>query len=138
MADPTRPSQATNDPVVAELKRLADAGFKATPTLLGDKQGYPKALTPAQNTELWVRAGTLLKGKLDSLIQTPQYAAMDDEQKKKAIDMFTDKAKVIARAEMVVSLTNGMTGDQLKNELSRLKAGGLLTKEVFNQYAQIR
>jgi hypothetical protein len=138
MADPTRPSTASNDSVVTELRRLSEAGFQSTPTLLGDKEGYPDALTPEQNTELWKRAGTLLKGKLDRLIVAPQYAEMDDEQKQKAIDQFTDKAKVVARAEMVAQLTLGMNGEELKKELSRLKAGGLLTKEVLSKYAEIR
>lgn len=138
MADPTRPTVAKHDPVVSELKRLADAGFQATPTQVGDKNGYLKALTPEQNTQLWVRSGELLKGKLDKLIQTPQYQAMDDEQRKKAIDMFTDKAKLIARAEMVLAVTTGLQGQALKDKLSKLKAGGLMTKEVFNQYVAIR
>lgn len=138
MADPTRPSTVSNDPVVLELRRLTDAGFQSTPTLLGDKNGFPKALTPEQNTELWKRVGELLKGKLDSLIQTTQYKQMDDEQKQKTIQQFTDKAKVNARAEMVVSLALGLSGAELKAELSKLKAGGLLTKEVLNKYAEIR
>lgn len=138
MADPTRPTVAKHEPVVSELKRLADAGFQATPTQVGDKNGYPKALTPEENTQLWIRSGELLKDKLDKLIQTPQYKAMDDEQRKKAIDMFTDKAKLIARAEMVLAVTTGLQGQALKDKLSKLKTGGLMTKEVFNQYVAIR
>ena len=137
MIDPTRPSDAVSDPVVSEIRRLSDVGFQSTPTLLGDKNGF-KSLTPEQNTELWKRAGQLLKGKLDNLIQSPQYKKMDDEQKSKTIQDFSDKAKVIARAETVVQLTLGKTGDALKSELSRLKTGGLMTKEVFNKYIEIR
>lgn len=138
MLDPTRPTTAkTADPVVDELRRLWDAGFKATPTQLGDKNGYP-ALTPAQNTQLWETAGKLAKSKLNSLIQVPQYTEADDEGKQKLIQQITDRAKLVARADMVLQLTQGMTGDTLKQELSRLKAGKFLSQEVFNQYLQLR
>ena len=70
--------------------------------------------------------------------KTPDYAQMDDEQKQKIIGQFTDKSKINARAELVASLTLNLAGQELKAELSRLKAGGLLTKEVFNKYAEIR
>ena len=124
--------------MIKELRRLSDAGFQATPTLLGDKEGFPKALSPEQNTQLWIRAGQLLKGKLDKLILTPEYAKMDDEQKKKIIEQFTDKTKLIARAEMVASLTINKYGAELKSILKHLKEGGLLTKDVFNKYAEIQ
>ncbi len=139
MADPSRPTDAvTDDAVVTELRRLSDAGFQSTPTQVGDKEGYPDILTPEQNTELFRRSGELLKVKLDKLVQSPQYAKMDDEQKSKTIGQFADKVKVIARAEAAVTLTDGLTGEELKSELSRLKAGGLLTKQVFAKYVEIR
>lgn len=137
MLDPTRPSTAKSDPVVSELKRLSAAGYKATPTQLGDKNGFG-SLTPEQNTQLWERSGTLLKGKLDKLIALPEYQKADDEKKYKIFLDFADKAKLQARVEMLLEVTQGLDGDALKAELSRQKAGGLMTKEVFDQFAQIR
>lgn len=139
MADPTRPASTeyANDPVVMELRRLSDAGTPATPTQLGNKKGY-SALTPAQNTDLWVRSGTLLKDKLDALIQMPEYQKLSDEQKAKLIQNFTDKAKTVARTEVVLHLTQGLQGDALKNELAKLKQSGLLTRDVFDQWVELR
>ena len=39
---------------------------------------------------------------------------------------------------MVMKLTEGLEGAALKSKLSELKNGGLLTKGVFNIYAQMR
>lgn len=137
MADPTRPQGATATPVISELRRLTDAGFAVSPTLLGDKNGY-KGLTTEENTELWKTAGQIINDKLDALFKSDQYQQMDDEQKGKAVEQFVDKAKVNARAAMAIQLTDGLEGDQLKNRLSELKKAGLLTNEVFNQYLKLR
>lgn len=137
LADPTRPSEAIATPLIQEFRRLSDAGFPASPTLLGDKNGYD-VLTQAQNTQLWKRAGDITKEKLTNLIASPEYAKLDDEQKAKLINNFVDKAKVNARAEMVIALTDGLSGDALTKELATLKAGGLLTKEVYAKYQDFR
>ena len=137
MIDPTRPTNETTTPVVAELRRLHDAGFSVTPTLLGDKKGYD-VLSPQQNTELWTRTGEFINVKLSNLFYSEQYKKLDDEQKAKIVDKFVDKSKVVARAEMILSLTGGLEGDALKSELSRLKKGKLLTQEVFKLYMKIR
>jgi len=51
MLDPTRPQGIKSAPVVDELKRLWDLGYRVTPTQLGDKKGF-KTLTQEQNTKL--------------------------------------------------------------------------------------
>lgn len=137
MLDPTRPGIAKSTPVTDELKRLAEAGYQATPTQVGNKNGY-KSLTPEQNTELWQKSGQILEAKLTNLFQTSQYKQLDDEGKKKVIDQFTQKAKDAARAAIVVEATRGMTGAALKKELSALKEDGVLTKAVFELYVDIR
>lgn len=137
MLDPTRPSIASNDPVVTELRRLAEVGYKITPTQLGDKNGYP-VLTESQNTKLWEDSGSLLKSKLDRLIAAPEYQNASDEEKSNLIEDFTTKTKVIARASMVLELTHGLSGQALKDALAKLKAGKLLTQDVFKKYLELR
>lgn len=137
MLDPTRPSEVSDDPVVLELRRLWDAGEKVSPTQLGDKAGF-KVLTPEQNTALWTRAGELTKGKLNGLIQMEQYQSAADDQKADAIEKIVAAAKLLSRAEATLQLTEGLSGDGLKDELARLKEGGLLTRDVYNRWLEIR
>jgi len=137
MADPTRPSKEIQTPLVWEFRRLWNNGYKVSPTLLGDKNGY-KVLTPEQNTELWERAGEIAEKKLSNLIKSEKYLKLDDEQKAKIIDDFVDKSKLYARVEMVLKLTEGLEGKPLIEKLKELKAGALLTKQVFEEYQKLR
>lgn len=137
LADPTRPSKAKESPVVDELRRLFNAGFKVSPTLLGDKKGY-SSLTPQQNTELWKRAGEITNDKLNSLFSKSEYQALDDEKKGKVVDQIVDKSKVSARAEAVLKATQGLQGEQLKSKLQELKKSGLMSQEVFNLWQKVR
>ena len=137
LADPTRPSKEIQSPLIWELRRLWNNGYKVSPTLLGDKNGY-KVLTPEQNTELWKRAGEIAEQKLSNLIKSEKYQKLDDEQKAKTIEDFVEKSKLYARVEMVLKLTEGLEGDALIQKLKELKAGGLLTKQVFEEYQKLR
>ena len=137
MLDPTRPSPERVTPVITELRRLFDAGQESSPTLLGDKKGFP-VLSQEENTELWKRAGEIIDGKLGNLFSKEAYLKLSDEEKGKTVNSFVEKSKVIARAEMVIKLTEGLTGDALKQKLSELKTGGLMTREVYSKYLELR
>ncbi len=137
MADPTRPQTAITTPVIRELRRLTDAGFPVSPTLLGNKNGYD-GLTPKQNTDLWRKAGEITDTKLSSLFGKEKYQNLSDEEKGKAVDDVVHKSQVNARAAMVLDLIQGLTGEKLKAKLSELKKGGLMTKEVYDQVAKMR
>lgn len=137
LIDPTRPSPQTDTPITQELRRLMDAGERVSPTALGDRKGF-KALTQSQNTELWKRAGQITNDKLESLFSKPEYQELPDDQKGKIVDDVVSKSKVVARAEKALELTEGLSGEALKKRLSELKEGGLLTREVFNLYGQLR
>lgn len=137
MLDPTRPATATNDDATKELKRLWDAGFKVTPTQLGNKSGYA-GLTPDQNTELWQQTGTLIHEKMLKLFALPEYQKMDDEEKGNTITKLVGHFNTLSRAQMIQTLTTDLHGDELKARLSELKTGGLLTQTVFKEYLQLR
>jgi len=137
MLDPTRPSPNVSSSVTKELRRLTDAGYKVSPTLLGDRKGYD-VLTQEQNTELWVMAGSITNEKLTNLFALKQYASMNKEDKTKTIESVVNLAKVNARAGMVLKLTEGLQGAELIAKLSELKTGGLVTEEVLNKYKELR
>jgi chromatin segregation and condensation protein Rec8/ScpA/Scc1 (kleisin family) len=137
MINPLRPSPAQTSPVIEELRRLMDAGFSISPTLLGDKEGY-KILTQEQNTDLWKRSGDITNQKLQSLFNQPEYQKLKDDVKAKTIESFVEKSKLIARTEKVLELTEGLTGQELLMKLSELKKDGLMTREVYNAYQKLR
>lgn len=137
MADPTRPSPTQDTPVIQEIRRLWDAGQKVSPSLLGDKSGY-SVLTPQENTNLWKRAGEITNAKLNSLFKLEQYKSLSDEEKGKVVDNIVGKSQIAARVGMVIKLTEGLTGDALKTKLSELKRSGLMTKEVYSQFLELR
>jgi hypothetical protein len=137
MADPTRPSPQQSSPVTSELRRLWDKGVKVSPTALGDKAGY-KGLTPQQNTEIWKKAGEIVSSKLTNLFNSEEYQKLDDEKKGKIVDNFVSKSNTVARVGMVIELTQGLKGEELKKKLSELKATGLMTQDVFNAYLELR
>ncbi len=137
LIDPTRPQKDISTPVTKELRRLTDAGFEVSPTLLGDKKGF-EALTPKENTELWKRTGEILNGKLEGLFGREEYQELDSEGRAKIVENFINKIKLISRAEMAIQLTEGLEGDELKSKLKDLIKGGLLTKEVFKKYEELR
>jgi hypothetical protein len=136
MIDPSRPSIVLSSPVVSELRRLKDAGYDVSPTLLGDKEGY-KSLTPEQNTALWQKAGELLNNKLQGLVQLRQYQELSDKEKDALVRAFVDKAFMIAKVSAVLDLTAGKSPEEVKAILGKLK-GDLLTKEVLTEYLKMK
>ena len=137
MADPTRPSPEKSSLVTQELRRLWDLGFQVSPTLLGDKGGY-EGLAPKENTELWKRSGEILNEKLTNLFINETYKKLAEDEKAKTIESFVKKAKIIARVEMVMKQTQGLEGETLKMKLSELKQSGLMTREVFKKFMELR
>ena len=137
MIDPTRPTKETVTPVVAELRRLTSEGYAVSPTLLGDKKGYD-SLTSEQNTDLWKRAGQIINSKLTNLFASDLYFNLDNEMKGKKVDDFVKKSKTAARAEKVLELTEGLEGEELNAKLSELKASKLMTRDVYNEYLEMR
>lgn len=137
MLDPTRPYPVKTSPVIAEIRRLTDAGYEVSPTLLGDKKGFSN-LSQKENTQLWKRSGDISREKLESLFNTEQYKNSPKDKKAKLIELIVDKSKTNARAELVIELTDGLSGDELKKKLAEMKAGGLLTRDVLKKYQELR
>lgn len=132
MIDPTRPSKIKDSPIVNELRRLWNEGYKVTPTQLGDRKGF-KALTSEQNTKLWKVTGSFIEQKLNILLSLPEYQTLPDDKKAKLIDQIIDKSKTMTRVAMVKRLIQGLSGDELIIKFRTLKEGGLLTREILEQ-----
>lgn len=138
MADATRSSDVKpSDNVTKELRRLMDAGYPATPTQVGPRDGY-KTLTPSQNTQLLKISGNLEKTRLAKLMQSEAYKKADDELREKAIQREVDRAKVEARARVIYDAVSGLSKEQRIQRLKEMKDEKLLTKQVFSAYQSIK
>ena len=137
LIDPSRPTTDIETPVTRELRRLFDMGYNATPTQLGDKEGY-ESLTPEQNTMLWQDTGKLLNQKLTALFNTDRYADMPDDKKSDIVKDFVQKSNDISRANIILETTQDLKGEDLKAKLSQYKEDGLMTRAVFNLYMRLR
>jgi PAS domain-containing protein len=58
--------------------------------------------------------------------------------KKDQFEDFTQKSKDVARAEMVIEKTQGLSGDGLVKALAEYKKSGLLTSDVYSWYKKLR
>lgn len=132
MFDPTRPSTDTATPVTQEMKRL-----DVSPTMLGDKKGY-RALSQEENTKLWKLTGSIINDKVTTLLTRETYQKLSDEDKGKVITKIVDMAKTNARVAVVMKQTQGLSGDELKAMLRKLKETGLLTTEIFKKWSELR
>jgi len=140
MADPTRPGNASaeeGDVVVAELRRLADAGYQATPTQVGEKAGYP-SLTPEQNTMVLEMTGRYAKNAIRSIMDLPAYDTMDNEQRMKTIENVVDNAKVEGRARALVRILAGLRGKDLEDKIKQLRQDKMITNQVYGYYQSLK
>jgi hypothetical protein len=137
LADPTRPSTEIKEPITQEIRRLIDAGERISVSQLGDKKGY-KILTQKQNTELWQRCGQIAYDKISALMSISAYERVSDDVKAKKINEIFDKAKLVARVEKLIEITQGLQGEELREKLSEAKKDGLLNREVYNIYLRLR
>uniref|UniRef100_A0A6M3KHT8 Putative structural protein n=1 Tax=viral metagenome TaxID=1070528 RepID=A0A6M3KHT8_9ZZZZ len=136
MIDPSRPSKIKSTEVIEELKRLGDTEYIATPAEFANEKSYD-VLSGEQKTTIQERAGTILEGKLNNLFADPEYKKLEDEEKKKIINNFTDSARLVARAEAMQEMTQGLRGAELDSKIAELKQQGFLTKGVFDKWKDI-
>jgi len=139
MINPLRPSKDTETPVTKELRRLFEAGYKVSPTLLGNKNGYD-SLSPGENTVLWKRTGQRVNNGLSALYQLPVYENASDEEKSKAVERIVNDAKLITRAEVVITLLDGLQGEELRKTVISLSDGpnALLNNSVWKEVQKFR
>jgi len=130
LADPSRPSPESKDAVVKELRRLWDAGYKVSPSLLGDKRGY-SVLTPDENTALWKRAGLLIYNTVNTLLKDPGYQGLADDVKADIVETIVDESQKVAKAEAVNREIAGLSGKKLVAKIQELKKEGLATNDII-------
>lgn len=99
--------QATGDAVTSELGRLNSAGFPATPVKLSSSQtlhGVKTKLTPAQLDQVNQTMGPQVKDAINTLMQTPKYQALTDEEK--AAEIGKTVAKIHAGVRSTFNTAN--------------------------------
>ncbi len=99
--------QATGDAVTSELGRLNAAGFPATPVKLSSSQtlhGVKTKLTPAQLDQVNQTMGPQVKDAINTLMQTPKYQALTDEEK--AAEIGKTVAKIHAGVRSTFNTAN--------------------------------
>lgn len=143
MIDPTRPTRIKSNELIDELRRLFDAGMPATPTRFADDRAAAEVLTQEQRTWLMERAGMILEEKLTNLIADPKYQKAPDELKMETIKQFTNRARLIAKVEMLNELVQDLEGrftgevdSEFGRKISELKKSGWLTEQMFNEWQE--
>lgn len=96
--------------VVNELSRLSQTGNDATPSKLTPNQTILKQkvkLTFEQLNQLEKGVGEALKPRLESLVTSPNYQQLDDEQKAQAIDKIVQETRKQYKNLNASSITSG-------------------------------
>lgn len=140
MFDATRPGVPMadkSDPVVREIRRLADRGYQVTPTQLGPLRGY-ESLTPEENTFLWEISGRYAKNAIQQIISNNTYDRMDDEQRAKVINNAIQDVKVEARARALLKFTRGLSQGDINEKIAKLKDEGMVTNDVLGMYQYLK
>ena len=113
LADPTRPSNTTQTFITKELRRLWDAGYKVSPSLVGGRKGYEK-LTPEENTELRKNVGSMINDKLYNHMNSSRYDNISDEVKAKYIDAVSRRARLQAKVKFLRDKFGSPTKQRMK------------------------
>lgn len=101
-----------SNPVVNELGRLNNTGNNSTPGKLGKSQtinGVKMTLTPKQLDVLESQAGPQTTTALAQLFQTPEYQALSDEDKSKAIDSVVSSVRKQVRGNINLNAPASLT-----------------------------
>ena len=126
MIDPTRPSKEQDTPVIKELRRLMDAGYPVTPSLLGGKKGY-STLTPEDNTNLLKTAGQLIDVVLQERIKQEDYINEPDVFKADEIKRLTRFAHDRIKTKVAIEKLMTLPKDQWAKTLVAMQEDGLIS-----------
>lgn len=97
---------AKKDPVIDELRRLMNTENPATPTKLNDIQsafGTKFSLTKEQLDSLEQKAGSDVREKLATLMQSPLYQQTTDEEKAKVINNLVSDTRTNTKNGVLLS-----------------------------------
>lgn len=89
--DPFNTSTAKTSPVIDELSKLSKSGQNATPTGIDANttiSGVKVSLTPNQHNEINTLVGKATNDGFGTFMNTPEYKAMNDEQRKKVLESY--------------------------------------------------
>jgi len=115
-ADPLRPSLDTgkNNPVIKEVARLhnvdpnnADLQVTPTPPTSINIEGKTIKLSADQKYELQNKVGSAVQKKWGTLIKTPEYKALDDAGKAKALSNLRSDVTTLTERQYVIDKNLG-------------------------------
>lgn len=109
IANPISSSTEATDPVRLEAGRLGWAPPKQIEQITSNKHKH--VLDADQRQELAQVVGTLIRKEASQLIRRKGWAALDDDQKRQALDKIATKTRGRARLAYLPFLTNGNRRD---------------------------
>lgn len=98
--DPFKSSQSKTDPLSAEMRRLQSANLGISPPDVKEKMafdGLDTQLTPEQVSVLKANTGKTVQKAWNDAINTDEYKALSDEEKKKALTNLSEDINAVEK-----------------------------------------
>ena len=114
--NPLKPSKVRGNEIVAEIRRLKDAGLGTVPTESNKNVFGKTPLTTKELNDLNATIGKKVGDSWTSLINSPNYKALPDEDKKKVLDTVKKDHAAIAKAEWAAK--NNKISDEWQPKLT--------------------
>jgi hypothetical protein len=121
MIDIFNSTPAKSAPVIDELRRLDTAGFSITPSKIDPVQtigGGKVTFTPQVQNQLETKSGQVVKDAWTELLKSPQYQALDDEQKSKVMQSMLEDVRTVEKIR--VAAQNGLAPEQVAMAITKL------------------
>lgn len=110
IVDPFKSSTAKDTPVTIEMRRLQDAKSGVNPPTIDKKtkfDGVETELTPEQMTTLVKNTGQQVQKAWNATIATPEYQALSDEDKAKALSNIASDYAAVERRKFAATNSLG-------------------------------
>lgn len=114
--NPFKPSKVRGNEIIAEVRRLKDAGLGTVPTESNKNVFGKTPLTPKELNDLNATIGKKVGDSWTNLINSPNYKALPDEDKKKVLDTVKKDHAAIAKAEWAAK--NNKISDEWQPKLT--------------------
>ncbi len=123
--NPLRPSKVKNDDVVAEMRRLQDAGEGVIPSVAKKNTFEGTELTREQISQINKKAGNAMQFEYGLLMTSPEYQTMTDKQKADSLRNVNDTVYGAIKKQYA-----GENGIAVKDDLSKSEKRYLAGEEV--------
>lgn len=111
LLDPTRPTNASTDPVIGELERLNGTGNTVIPSPSAQKTltagGVKTKLTPQQQNQNLATSGPQILSTFKQLMNTPAYAKLSDSNKATALNNAMKDIEAVTHVQVLSGINPG-------------------------------